>query len=48
VKTFGTTVSSDISQQIQLNRPFGLGYNNLTASWYVITAANLDQNAAFS
>lgn len=46
--TFGTTVTSSMSQQIQLNRNFGLGYNNATSSWYVITAANLDQDANFS
>ena len=35
-------------QQIELSRNFGLGYNNLNASWYLITSSNLDQDATFS
>jgi hypothetical protein len=31
-----------------LNRNFGLGYNNLTTSWYLITSTNLDVDAEFS
>jgi hypothetical protein len=37
-----------IIQQIELFRNFGLGYNNLTATWYVITSTNLAADAAFS
>lgn len=37
-----------VVEQITLNRNFGLGYNNLTATWYLITSNNLDINAAFS
>jgi hypothetical protein len=35
-------------QQIELFRNFGLGYNNLTSTWYVITSTNLSNNSAFS
>jgi hypothetical protein len=45
---FGTTVKQTITNQILLNANFGLGYNNLTSTWYVITAANLDVGAPFS
>ena len=45
---FGTTVKQTIANQILLNANFGLGYNNLTSTWYVITAANLDIGAPFS
>ena len=46
--TFSTDLRTSIANQISLNANFGLGYNNLTATWYLITAANLDINAAFS
>jgi hypothetical protein len=42
------TVVTDITNQIVLYRNFGLGYDNLTATWYVITSTNLDTNAPFS
>jgi hypothetical protein len=42
-----TTVST-ITDQIVLYRNFGLGYDNATATWYVITSTNLDVNAPFS
>ena len=45
---FGITVKQTIANQILLNANFGLGYNNLTSTWYVITAANLDIGAPFS
>jgi len=35
-------------QQIELFRDFGLGYNNLTASWYLISSVNLARDAEFS
>jgi len=35
-------------QQIELFRNFGLGYNNLTATWYIITSTNLAADASFS
>jgi len=34
--------------QIELFRDFGLGYNNLTDTWYIITSTNLAKDAAFS
>ena len=46
--TFGTTVQQEILNQILLNSNFGLGYNNLTGSWYVITGSNLAVDASFS
>ncbi len=35
-------------QQVELFRNFGLGYNNSTASWYLITNVNLAVDAPFS
>ena len=35
-------------QQIELFRNFGIGYNNLTGTWYLITSTNLAQDAEFS
>ena len=43
-----TDVEQQIQEQIELFRNFGLGYNNLTNTWYVITATNLDQDSVFS
>lgn len=43
-----TQLKQDIVNQIYLNQNFGLGYNNLTASWYLIANSNLDTNAPFS
>jgi len=42
------TVQQSIVAQIALNQNFGLGYNNLTNTWYVITSGNLAVNADFS
>jgi hypothetical protein len=41
-------ITTDIRENIRIFRNFGLGYNNLSREWYVITAANLDQDAPFS
>jgi hypothetical protein len=43
-----TSVQQSIVQQIALNQNFGIGYNNLTDTWYVITSSNLDANATWS
>lgn len=43
-----STTVTDITNQILLYRNFGLGYDNLTATWYVITSTNLAVDAAFS
>ena len=52
IPLFVTDLPTDLKQsivnQIYLNQNFGLGYNNLTASWYLITNSNLDSNAPFS
>lgn len=45
---FSNAVETSIVEQLVLNRNFGLGYNNLTSTWYVITSSNLAQNAEFS
>jgi hypothetical protein len=37
-----------MAEQILLYRNFGIGYNNLTSTWYLITSTNLDQDAEFS
>jgi hypothetical protein len=43
-----TSVQQSIVTQISLNQNFGLGYNNLTNTWYVISSSNLAVNADFS
>jgi hypothetical protein len=43
-----TSLEQSMIQQIELYRNFGLGYNNLTATWYLITGTNLAQDASFS
>ena len=42
------TVQQEIYNQIYLNQNFGIGYNNLTDTWYVITSSNLATDAPFS
>jgi len=48
VTDLNSTIRQSILDQITLNRNFGLGYNNLTTEWYVITSTNLDVGAEFS
>ena len=52
IPLFVTDIPTDLKQnivnQIYLNQNFGLGYNNLTATWYLITSSNLDTNSQFS
>jgi len=48
VTTLPNSVVTTVIEQITLYRNFGLGYNNLTSTWYVITNTNLDVNAEFS
>jgi hypothetical protein len=43
-----TSVQQSVVEQISLNQNFGLGYNNLTDTWYVITSNNLAVDADFS
>ena len=37
-----------MTEQIELYRNFGIGFDNLTATWYVITANNLNPATTFS
>jgi hypothetical protein len=48
VTDFTSTFKQSIAEQVRLNRDFGLGYDNLTATWYLINSANIDLNAPFS
>jgi hypothetical protein len=52
IPLFTTNLDPSIIQnaltQIELYRNFGLGYNNLTNEWYVITSTNLAVNAEWS
>jgi hypothetical protein len=43
-----TSVKQSVVSQIALNQNFGLGYNNLTNTWYLITSNNLAQDVTFS
>jgi hypothetical protein len=43
-----TSLQQSIVEQIALNQNFGLGYNNLTKTWYLITSSNLAVDASFS
>lgn len=42
------SIEQAMIQQIELFRDFGLGYNNLTGEWYVITSTNLARDSSFS
>jgi hypothetical protein len=42
------TFEQSMLQEIQLFRNFGIGYDNLTAEWYIITANNLAADSPFS
>ena len=42
------SLTTAIRENIRIFRNFGLGYNNLTQEWYLISAANLDVNAQFN
>lgn len=43
-----TAIRQSALDQIGLYRNFGLGYDNLTSTWYLITNTNLDVDAPFS
>jgi len=43
-----TTIETTMRDNIELYRNFGLGYDNLNETWYVITASNLDSSVTFS
>ena len=42
------TLETQIIQQVELQRNFGLGYDNLNSEWYLITSTNLAADSAFS
>lgn len=57
VTEFSTSLKTSITEQIELYRNFGLGYDNngtlaitnyTPGSWYLITSTNLDQDAEWS
>jgi hypothetical protein len=48
ITSLPTSVINSIIDQIVLFRNFGLGYNNITSTWYVITNTNLAVDAEFS
>ena len=43
-----TTIETQMIEQIELYRNFGLGFDNQTSTWYVISADNLNLNAEFN
>jgi len=43
-----TAIETTMRENIELYRDFGLGYNNLTGTWYVITTTNLNPAITFS
>ena len=43
-----TAIETTMRENIELYRNFGLGYNNLTQTWYVITSTNLNSSTTFS
>lgn len=42
------SIEQSMLQQIELYRDFGIGYDNLTSTWYVITSSNLSSSNTFS
>jgi hypothetical protein len=43
-----TSIETTMRENIELYRNFGLGYDNLTGTWYVITSTNLNSATTFS
>ena len=48
VTNLPTSIETTIRENIELYRNFGIGYDNLTGSWYVITSTNLNSATTFS
>ena len=52
IPKFVTDLPSDIESliidQVEVYRDFGLGYDETTATWYIISTDNLSQNAEYS
>ena len=38
----------EMMEQIELYNDFGIGYDNITGTWYIITSSNLDKSSDFS
>jgi hypothetical protein len=43
-----STLEADIITQVEALRDFGVGYDHLTGTWYIINTNNLNQDADFS
>lgn len=43
-----TSIETTMRENIELYRNFGLGYDNLTGTWYVITSTNINNATTFS
>ena len=43
-----TAIETTMRENIELYRNFGLGYDNLTGTWYVITSTNINNAITFS
>ena len=43
-----STLETDIIAQVEALRDFGIGYDHLIGTWYIISTNNLKQNADFS
>lgn len=43
-----TTLEQTITSQVQLYKDFGLGFDNETGEWYLITSSNLNPASTFS
>lgn len=48
VTTLPANITNSVRDNIRIYRNFGLGYDNLTQTWYVISNTNLDIDAPFS
>ena len=48
VDVLPTALKQQILQQVELARNFGLGYDYLNATWYLITSTNLAADSTFS
>jgi len=43
-----SSFEQSIIEQVELYREFGIGFDNLTGTWYLITSTNLDNSETFS
>ena len=48
ISNLPSSLEQTITQQIELYRDFGLGFDQLTGEWYLITSTNLDSSTTFS